>query len=409
MIKSLEKLFTETLKISSDVWMFVLLGIVAVAFIVSLVVGLVSGDFAKIKGNMRGVVSQPNAAVEGMKKMPVSVRTLYKNARLSGIKPSVYVTEDACVSVPYRRSLISKVWLITFIAAIVCTAIGFFVAPLALQGELARAAKDAAEVATESLEEAVEAASGSSNSVSEMGVYIVPLVISLVGGLLTLIGGIIGKIALGGAVSTYGQFARVIDAGGAAPQENAQQYSEPQPQQQRFEQQNVGAQAMYEEPHHEVEAEPVVEAEPSYAEPTGFAEEPTVVVEPQESDEEIRRRAREEAMAQARAQQAAQAQAQAQAQAHARAQQAAQAQAQARAAQQAQAQTASAGSSSVDDVVARIEQISREGASRETMREVATVLQKERAKPENKTPEQQKKLNEALSKLLKAMSASARK
>lgn len=77
---------------------------------------------------------------------------------------------------------------------------------------------------------------------------------------------------------------------------------------------------------------------------------------------------------------------------------------------QAQAQTAApAGTSSADDVIARIEKIDREGAPRETMREVATLLQKERAKPENKTPEQQKKLNEALSKLLKAMSAASRK
>ena len=37
--------------------------------------------------------------------------------------------------------------------------------------------------------------------------------------------------------------------------------------------------------------------------------------------------------------------------------------------------------------------------------EIRDIIIKERAKPENKTPEQQKKLNEALSKLLKAMSA----
>ena len=69
----------------------------------------------------------------------------------------------------------------------------------------------------------------------------------------------------------------------------------------------------------------------------------------------------------------------------------------------------SAGPSSADEVIARIEQIDRDGAPRETMREVASLLQKERQKPENKTPEQQKKLNEALSKLLKAMSAASRK
>lgn len=57
-----------------------------------------------------------------------------------------------------------------------------------------------------------------------------------------------------------------------------------------------------------------------------------------------------------------------------------------------------------EDVVARIDRISREGAPLSVMREVALLLQQERAKPENKTPEQQRRLNEALSKLLKAMS-----
>lgn len=63
----------------------------------------------------------------------------------------------------------------------------------------------------------------------------------------------------------------------------------------------------------------------------------------------------------------------------------------------------------MDDVIAQIEKIDRDGAPRETMREVAQLLQRERNKPENKTPEQQRRLNEALSKLLKAMSAASRK
>ena len=141
------------------------------------------------------------------------------------------------------------------------------------------------------------------------------------------------------------------------------------------------------------------EPQAQYVEPEPIAAEPVIAAEPQESEEELRRRAREEALAQAKAQQAAAQQAAIQQQAA----QQAQAQAQAQAAQQ-QAQPAAP--SSADDVIAQIEKINREGAPRETMREVATLLQKERAKPENKTPEQQRKLNEALSKLLKAMAAS---
>lgn len=57
----------------------------------------------------------------------------------------------------------------------------------------------------------------------------------------------------------------------------------------------------------------------------------------------------------------------------------------------------------VEGVIAEIERIYQYGATRDRMREVASKLQNERAKPENKTPEIQKQLNEALQKLLKAM------
>ena len=75
---------------------------------------------------------------------------------------------------------------------------------------------------------------------------------------------------------------------------------------------------------------------------------------------------------------------------------------------QAQYSQASSISPSAAEVISRINAIEANGASRETMREVATLLQKERAKPENKTPEAQKRLNEALGKLLKAMSGATK-
>ena len=120
----------------------------------------------------------------------------------------------------------------------------------------------------------------------------------------------------------------------------------------------------------------------------------------------------EQAAAQAAAAQAAQAaaqkaaeQASAQAAAHATA-----AQAQPVHSNPAPAQAAtSAATSSADEVIARIETIKREGAPITTMKEVALALQKERAKPENKTPEMQRKLNEALAALLKAMSSANKK
>lgn len=248
-----------------------------------------------------------------------------------------------------------------------------------------------------------------------MSMYIAPMIILLVGGLLTLVGAIIGKCSYGGAVKLYAKFVPAVDGdvkpsvkGQAEPAQQQQQAVYAQPVQEPV-------QAYAAEPQENVEyaaeqvAEPYVQQEP-YAEP---------VVEPAADD---RAAAREEAMARMRAEQeAAQRAAAQEAQARAAQEQqeraarmeaarAAQAQAQAQAAQHAQpAAAAQSGTSSADDVIARIEKIDREGAPRETMREVATLLQKERAKPENKTPEQQKKLNEALSKLLKAMSAASRK
>ncbi len=427
MLKSLNKLFTETLKLDPDLWLIVLVAIVAAVFLATLVIGLVTGEFKKIKSLMKGVVSKPSNAVACMKQMPVAVKSQYKRARMSNVRPSDFVTENECVTVPYNRSLISKVWLITFVTTVICGLIAFFVAPCAQQV----AASKLAEGGT--LDESVE-----------MAQSILPLTVFLVGGILTLIGAIVGKLALGGAIKTYALFAPALDGDGAHGEAVNMQAQQRMQQMQQMQAQQMHAQQMQAQPVFDGQGEPEVHdvneeraqefadrQEPDnneYIEPTivaepvteirpeaeNFAAEPVMEMQT-ESEEEIRRRAREEAIAQARAaQEAAQAQAAAQsaAQAQARAAQeaaqaqAAQAAAQARAA--AQAHTA-ATPSSADAVIARIEQIDREGAPRETMREVATLLQQERAKPENKTPEQQKKLNEALSKLLRAMSSASRK
>jgi hypothetical protein len=57
-----------------------------------------------------------------------------------------------------------------------------------------------------------------------------------------------------------------------------------------------------------------------------------------------------------------------------------------------------------DDIIARIRQIKFEGASIQTMQSIALLIQREREKKENKTLEQQRRMNEALSDLLKTMS-----
>ena len=365
MLEALNKLFTEQVKLSTDMWLIVLTAVVFVAFLVTLLIGLFAGNFKKIRSLMKAVAANPSLAVAKMKQMPGAVKSLYKNARMSNTKPSVLVTEQACVEQPYKHSLISKVWIVTFTATVICSALAFVILQVAPEKK------------------------------NPADFIFGTAFILILGGLLTFIGAVIGKAAHGGAVKTYEKFALAIDGDNVKAPEQAQPVYAEQPQQVYAESQSVYAepQQMYAEQPVQTEEQPVYAEQPQqvYAEqPQQAYEEPVAVVQQQESEEELRRRAREEALAQARAEQM-------------RAQQQAQAQA------AAQQQTPVGGSSSADDVIAQIEKIDREGAPRETMREVATLLQKERAKPENKTPEQQKRLNEALSKLLKAMSAATRK
>lgn len=388
MIAELEKLFTKSIKLAPDLWLYILLAVVAVAFVVALVVGLLCGEFRTIKTRMRGVVASPDKTLAEMKLMPASVKKQYKTARMANARPSDFLSQRDLVEAPYRASLISKIWLVTFVATVICTLIAFFVTPLA------------------------QASVAGEKELSEFSIYIAPLVVLIVGALLTLVGAIVGKCSYNGAVKLYAKFVPAVD-GEAKPAVKGQAQPEAAQQQAAYAQaEQEPVQAYAAEPQESVEYAAEQVAEP-YDRQEAYVEQPA---EPQVDD---RAAAREEAMARMRAEQeAAQARAaeeQARREAQARAAQEQQERLArmeaARAAQaQAQAQTAApAGTSSADDVIARIEKIDREGAPRETMREVATLLQKERAKPENKTPEQQKKLNEALSKLLKAMSAASRK
>ncbi|MBD5132383.1 MAG: hypothetical protein HDT28_07355 [Clostridiales bacterium] len=396
MLESLYKLFHETLGLTANLWLFVFLAVVVVAFVVALVMGLVSGKLKQTTSAMKSAVAHPDKAVAAMKKMPQSVKTRYKNARLSNVRPSILVSEDVCVNEPYKHSLISKVWLVVLVATLICAALAFVISPIAV---LPEGAKDAGFALLEEGEEAAEVVDYTWLAFTQ---NTAPALVLMLGGILILIGGIVGRAVYGKAAKLYEKFAPVVDGdvnGGAAAAHQA--YSEPQATYAEPQQTYEEPQAVYAEPQQAYEEPQAVYAEPQqeYVQPqAAYAEQPVYeaapVVEQQESDEEIRRKAREEALRQARAAQQAQQQQAAQAQQ----------QAQARPQQTAQAQTAGGGSSA-DEVIAEIERISQQGASREAMREVATRLQKERAKPENSSPETKKRLNEALSKLLKAMSA----
>ena len=373
-------------KLSPDLWTYVMLGGVVLAFVVTLVIGLVAGEFKQIKGIMKSVVAKPAAAIVALKKLPPVLKAHYKAARMGNIKPSGLLTREACVDEPYRNSALSKLWLVTFIATVIFGFAAVFVRPFG------KVDGGSAESAAESMMSGMT------------GMYIAPLLVLLVGGLLTAVGAILGMVMHGGAVKLYSKFMPLIDGerpaaestpayaaananvGGQAYAPEAQPAYDAQPQQQQAyadAQPTYDAQPAYDpQPQSDyAEQQPVYDdPQPMYGEPQPSFAEP--VTEPVESDAEIRRRAREEALAQARAQQAAQAQSQ----------------------QQQQQSFAQPTMSTADEIVARIDAIERDGATRDAMRDVAMQLQKERAKPENKTPERVKQLNDALSRLLKAMS-----
>lgn len=391
MLDIFNKMFTEYIKLAPEYWAIILIGVVVLTFLIALITGLAAGRFITIKSLMTKMVAVPGSVVKLMKKMPLTIKKKYKRARLANQDPSTYVTERDCVTEPFGNSLISRLWLVTFVATVICTLLAFFIVPLALTA-------------------VAEPTDGASYSV-----YAIPACVAIVGAVLTLIGGIVGKAVYGSALKVYAKLVPVMD--GDAKNADRQQPQMQQPDNAAYgmtaepvmfgemppQDAPVQAQQSQFEESHPIftEQQPVYDPRQDYFEPV---QEAPVIVEPPQAarptPEELKRKEREEQAAARKA--AAQQYAAEQAAARKAASEHA---ARARAASRAEAVS----SGSADDVIARIEQIDREGAPRETMREVAALLQKERAKPENKNPEQQKKLNDALSKLLKAMSAASRK
>ncbi len=384
-------------KLPALVWMAVALAIVVVTFIVGLVAAL-GGDLGKFKKVAKKALVHPSFELfqATAREMPVRVRKQYKQARKTGAKPSDVITVDACVYSPFGASMAAHFPGAVMAAGILSILLSFFVVPYAK---------------VSGAEEAVYA------------LYLTPAIVTVVTMLLRLAAGLVSSAIRNGGVKVYEKYINALDGcmqggGAAAAQEPPVQevqtdipfvrpdepVAEEIPQTVQYSN-TFGAERIQFEP---VEETPVSS---DFAE----SEAQTVTMEmPAESEADFKAKARAEAMAQARAQQEAarakaQAEAQAAAAAKAQAESQAAAKAQAQAAAQAKAQPETVGTSSADEVIARIEKINREGASLSTMKEVALLLQKERAKPENKTPEQQRKLNEALASLLKAMSAANRK
>ena len=410
-------------KLGADMWAYCLIGVIGVVFVVGLVLTFVGGDFNRFKKCAKKFLKTPVAknATETAKNMPVKIRKLYKRAKMTGEKPSDVINFDACISSTYASSFASRFTITMIYASLTVTAIALGV--FMLNGSLAG----------------------------------LPIV-AIVGGLLSLIAGIVATVNYNGAVKTYNKYIDALDKlskggnyDGAAEANAGRAFAATAGAAQEVVSDEVPVYSAS-------ESEPIVEeavvtdtvvSEPVYAESepqsasydTTFEKSNKLDIEVEEEpegeqpvfaesaapknndlneiEEEIRRE-KEEAERAERERQRAEARAAAIERARA---------AQANAAQSVvtppppvqpqttdsvvtppppQAQSAASGSSA-DDVIARIEQINRDGAPLATMKEVALLLQQERAKPENKTPEQQRKLNEALSSLLKAMSSATRK
>lgn len=436
-----------------DLGLYIALGLTLLVFLVGVIVSAAtSGELGRFRTCVSNIAkdASPKNVNANMQLMPVKVKKLYKRAMMTNAKPSDVINVDAAVNTPYNKSAVKKLPAVTAMgsAAAICIGVGVCVVYgggfLALGGAAVLAGALLGGLLT--LIASGIASSSYKNAVKSYDTLM----------------DILDEARKNGA-SAASQTTEREDAEQESQEEEERIIhsksdfegpsritveidegdSEPQ------------AEPVYAAPSFEPQAEPVYTAqtfepqEQSYVEPEyprsqpqaePQAEEPApaaiIVEQAPMSDAEIRAKAREEALAAARAEQAERMKAAQAQQAQARnaqgaaaapnrasaqqrleelkaqreAQLKAQREAQAQQAAQAKASAAAAKPSvSTEDVIARIEQINRDGATLPVMKEVALLLQQERAKPENKTPEQQKKLNEALSKLLKAMSAANKK
>ena len=379
-MKVFEKIADLLGKMNGLVLLAAALGIVLVVFVIGLIAAL-GGELGKFKRLAKKAIAKPTAAnfQQTAKDMPVRVRKQYKKAKQSGEKPSDVITVDACVYRPFRSSAAARFPGAVMAAGILAALLSFFLMSYVKPTKMMNVEK------------------------GTMYYYLIPDMVTVGVMLLRLFAGLISSAVLKSGVRVYTKYVDTLDAnlhGGAAREEE-----QPQREEQRDEVPFVRPdetpvhadtyEATFDAPTHiSVELADEEEEQPEQSAPQATVFEP--VAEQQESEAEMKARARAEAMARMRAeQQAAQAKAAAQAEPEP--------------VIAAEPEPAPAGLSSADEVIARIDRITKEGATLAQMKEVALQLQKERAKPENKTPECQQKLNKALAALLKSMSGVSRK
>lgn len=288
MFETIAKWFTKLAeKMTADQIGYTLLGALGLVFVVSLIVAFGNKERRRFrKGARRLIAAEGKNAAACIKTMPQAVVSAFNRAETLGGNPADFMSAEACVSVPYRVSAMSKLAFINFCSTVFLAVLGQSLA-------------------------------------AYWGILDVPvnttLLILICGAVLTFAAAVIGAVSYRSSMRVYTDFVAVLSRA------YADRKPAPAP---------AAADASFVPPVAPQPAAPAAYTAPQPAAP--YAEVRPVVPE--------------------------------------------------------------------EDVVARIDRISREGAPLSVMREVALLLQQERAKPENKTPEQQRRLNEALSKLLKAMS-----
>lgn len=462
MIESvIEKVSEIIKKLSFDIWLYIAVGVIAVVFIIGLVLVLISGELVRFKGGVnvfkklstsktdkKAPLNFTNEAAKASAlAMPIKVKKLYKYAKSTHSKPSDIIGVDSCVFVPYYQSFAAKFAKVMIFATIVMTALIMCVSAV-IYGELT------AIVFTASLVTIIIGAIFTvisavvSSSILKGGLKAFNFYVEALDGLNKGGKEIVEETSIeldegnDNGVNYSGNVTGDDDNSFSANTEqndfvietyNPESVTDVD---QKIEEKisasfNSGfnnENSFTENREFPIDDDFMNERTKITVELADEEEIPTTTInsEPVESEEEIRARARAEAMArareeQAKAQQAREEQLKAQRDAQLKEDQERRAaETRARMAQAAQArseQTTTAAAaqnvelpkSNVEDVIARIEKINKEGAPLATMKEVALLLQQERAKPENKTPEQQRKLNEALASLLKSMSAANRK
>lgn len=395
-------------EIKNDFGAYVGCALAIIVFALALSVALVAtGELGTFKRQALSALEEPSHdhIMAQMQCMPTKVKKMYKRAILTCAKPSDIVSVDAAVNVPFARSMISKLPVFTAIGAFVAMTVGVGIS-----------------TGTEGV---VGASAG-----------IAATIIGFVGGALVLASVLVSSVTYKNAIVVYdalmdaldslaknNDFIDIQDVSDDSAQNTGGDWNgTAEPQQARSGENATFATSQPEADAAARQAEELARQKAAQAEARRKAEQEALAAQKAAQQAAMAKAAQEAIAAQkaamAKAAQAAQAEQnrnaaqqrleelKAQREAQMRAQH--EAQAQQRAAQAA-ANGENAPSVTAADIIAKIDRLDLRGGTLAEMKEAALLLQKERAKTENRTPELMKSLSDAQMKLMKIMNAAIKK